>query len=308
MGLPLVDWTGWSASRIDAFGPRWRVLAQSDFALRGTAAAMTAPPRRSALTAKFAVGGTELYRVGGAQLAADDDTWVAIEPGALYSSRIAAGHSVTTVAVFFGVDAVAAARSARHTPESVLLDDHGNVRGQPDEPLPVGRRRMAYGRHLIAAVQALAMDADADAVGELHALALGAILHASERAAHERERLPCVRSATRAELHRRLARAHDRLMTEFAAPLDLAALARTAAMAPHHFLRRFTDVFGMTPHRALTARRIERAKRLLSTTDTSIAEIAALVGFASAAGFSTRFRRDTGATPRAFRRTNSQFR
>lgn len=305
MKLPLVDWTGWSPQAIDAFGPRWHALTQRDFVLRGAATAMTAPPRRSALTAKFALGGVEHYRAGDTQLAADDDTWVVLAPGELYSSRIAAGVTVTTVAGFYAPGTLGAARRARRTRESVLLDEDGQV-GVLDEPIPIGRRRMRFGRELRAAVQAVAIDADADAVGELHALALGAIIGACDEAVHERERLPCMRASTRAEVHRRLARAHDRLMTEYAASLDLAELARTAAMAPHHFLRRFADVFGMTPHRALVARRIERAKRLLTTTDLPVAEIAAAVGFASAAGFSTRFRRETGVTPRAFR--TSQFR
>lgn len=309
MQLPLVDWTGWSASAIEAFGPRWRVLAQRDFVLRGTATSMTAPPRRSSLTAKFALGGVEHYRVGDAQLAADDDAWVVLAPGELYSSRIAGGGTVTTVASFFHLDTVGAVRRTRRTPESTLLDDPGVPRHlATDQPLPIGRRRMRYSCELAAAVHAVATDGDADAVGELHALALGAILRACDDVVHERERLPCMRAATRAEVHRRLSRAHDRLMTEYATSLDLDELARTAAMAPHHFLRRFTDVFGMTPHRALVVRRIERARRLLATTDLPIADIAAAVGFASAGGFSTRFRRETGVTARTYRQRTSQFR
>ena len=119
MKLPLVDWTGWSPQAIDAFGPRWHALTQRDFVLRGTASAMTAPPRRSALTAKFALGGVEHYRAGDAQLAADDDTWVVLAPGELYSSRIAAGVTVTTVAGFYAPGTIGAARSARPNPAAL---------------------------------------------------------------------------------------------------------------------------------------------------------------------------------------------
>jgi AraC-like DNA-binding protein len=298
----LVDWTGWSAARIDGFGPRWREVATRDLVMRGVGADMTAPLRRSALTAKFAVGGRELYRVGpgGEALCADDDRWVVIGDDEPYSSRIPSGPRVATVGVFFDPDTVAAARGERGTAEPRLLDDpRGDL---TREPLPIGRRLVPYDAALAAAVRALAVDDDADARDELHALALDRILAAARTAAAERDRLPCVRASTRAELHRRLARAHDRIMSAYAEPLELRELARLAAMAPHHFLRRFRDVFGATPHRVLTARRVERASHLLAHSDAPIASIARAVGFATPASFAARFHRETGRSPRAFRR------
>jgi AraC family transcriptional regulator len=301
----LVDWTGWSAARIDGFGPGWRALATRDLVMRGVGAEMTAPLRRSALTAKFALGGRELYRVGAdaEAVCADDDRWVVIGDDEWYDSRIPRGPRVATVGVFFDPDTVAAARRERGTAEPRLLDDPRMPAGDPaPEPLPIGRRLLPYDAALAAAARALAVDDDPDARDELHALALDRILAAAGTAAAERDRLPCVRASTRAELHRRLARAHDRIMAAYAEPLELRELARVAAMAPHHFLRRFRDVFGATPHRVLTARRVERASHLLAHSDAPIAAIARAVGFATPASFAARFHRETGRSPRAFRR------
>ena len=62
---------------------------------------------------------------------------------------------------------------------------------------------------------------------------------------------------------RRLRHARDRMDREYAEPLDVPALARTALMSPAHFARRFRDVYDETPYSCLMTRRIERAAALL---------------------------------------------
>ena len=46
---------------------------------------------------------------------------------------------------------------------------------------------------------------------------------------------------------RRLRRARDRMDREYAQPLDVPALARTALMSPGHFSRRFREAYSETP-------------------------------------------------------------
>ena len=66
---------------------------------------------------------------------------------------------------------------------------------------------------------------------------------------------------------RLLRQARDRMDREYAEPLDVPALARTAAMSPAHFSRRFRAAYSEKPYSYLMARRIERAKMLLRNTD-----------------------------------------
>jgi len=101
---------------------------------------------------------------------------------------------------------------------------------------------------------------------------------------------------------RRLLRAKDVMDRHYAEPLDVPALARVALLSPSHFTRRFRAVFGETPHQYLYRRRIERAQRLLRTTDLPVTEIGHGVGYASLGTFTRTFRRLTGETPTAFRR------
>jgi AraC-like DNA-binding protein len=97
-----------------------------------------------------------------------------------------------------------------------------------------------------------------------------------------------------------LRRARDRIDRDYAQPLDVPAMARTALMSPAHFSRKFRSAYGETPYSYLMTRRIERAKPLLrqgqSVTDTCVA-----VGCTSLGSFSSRFTEIVGVSPSRYR-------
>ena len=87
----------------------------------------------------------------------------------------------------------------------------------------------------------------------------------------------------------RLRRAKDQMDREYASPLDVEALARTACMSAGHFSRSFRAAYGETPYSYLMTRRIERAMTLLRRGDLSVTEVCFEVGCSSLGTFSTRF-------------------
>jgi AraC-like DNA-binding protein len=98
-----------------------------------------------------------------------------------------------------------------------------------------------------------------------------------------------------------LRRARDLADRHYADPLDVAALARAAAVSKFHFARSFAEVYGDTPMRYLTRRRIERAQDLLRHANLTVTEVCVLVGFSSLGSFSSRFRELVGETPTQYR-------
>lgn len=88
---------------------------------------------------------------------------------------------------------------------------------------------------------------------------------------------------------------------EYAEPLDVAALARTALMSPAHFSRRFRAAYGETPYSYLMTRRVERAAAMLRYGDQTVTEICMAVGCTSLGSFSARFTRLMGQTPSTYR-------
>ena len=99
----------------------------------------------------------------------------------------------------------------------------------------------------------------------------------------------------------RLRKAKDRMDREFDQPLDVPALAWSAAMSTGHFSRSFKAAFGEGPYSYLMTRRIERAKALLRRGDISVTDACFAVGCTSLGSFSSRFTEIVGETPSRYR-------
>jgi transcriptional regulator GlxA family with amidase domain len=86
------------------------------------------------------------------------------------------------------------------------------------------------------------------------------------------------------------------------APLDVAALARHAAVSERTFARRFRAETGTTPLQWLLAQRVREAERLLEQTDLPVEHVAARCGFGTAASLREHFARVNATTPTGYRR------
>jgi len=93
----------------------------------------------------------------------------------------------------------------------------------------------------------------------------------------------------------------DRIHAELPAP-SVAALAELCALTPRQLNRAFKAETGMTVGRFVDEATMERAHRLLTSTNHSIARIARGLGFASADSFAQSYRRVTGVLPSHVRR------
>ena len=99
-----------------------------------------------------------------------------------------------------------------------------------------------------------------------------------------------------------IARAIRLMHEKLAEPLRVAELARSVGCSRAVFARRFVAATGSAPHQFMNTLRLERAARLLSETELSLAEIASQVGYASEFSFSRAFKRQRGIAPSVFRR------
>jgi AraC family transcriptional regulator len=84
--------------------------------------------------------------------------------------------------------------------------------------------------------------------------------------------------------------------------LTLDDLAKTANFSKFYFARMFRRVTGVSPRRYLYTLRLQEAKRLLTATSFSVAEISYRVGYRSVGTFSSRFAASVGVPPARYRR------
>jgi AraC family transcriptional regulator len=79
--------------------------------------------------------------------------------------------------------------------------------------------------------------------------------------------------------------------------LGLTDLAEVAGLSPFHFARCFKETTGSSPHQYVIARRVERARTLLASSQLGLAQIAAQCGFSDQSHLSRQFKRSFGVTP-----------
>lgn len=83
----------------------------------------------------------------------------------------------------------------------------------------------------------------------------------------------------------------------------LVDLAEVVAYSPDHFSRLFKRTFGVSPHKYVSSRRVERAKAMLRDPNLALSDIAIACGFSSQAHMGDVFKRQTGMTPGTYRKS-----
>lgn len=78
-------------------------------------------------------------------------------------------------------------------------------------------------------------------------------------------------------------------------------LSKIVHFHPNYFIRFFRDHMGCSPIQYINKMRLEKAKKLLKTTDLSIKEITDLTGFNDASYFSRNFKKNLGLSPMEYR-------
>lgn len=100
----------------------------------------------------------------------------------------------------------------------------------------------------------------------------------------------------------RIGRVLDYIDAHLGDGLSLDEIAKIACLSPFHFARCFKYTTGSGVHQFVIRRRVQRAKELIAQSAISLAEIAVRVGFDSQAALTSRFTREVGVSPGAYRR------
>ena len=156
---------------------------------------------------------------------------------------------------------------------------------------------------MTAAANAIACEARNRLLGGalyVDTVARGLVVHLLRR--HASVRLPQRRcnGGLSAQQERRILEFID---AELASTLDLKLMASALDMTPCAFARQFCQSFGCPPYAFVKARRLEKARRLLATTDLPIKAIAVDCGFCDLAHLTRMFSAEFGKTPAVFRRS-----
>ena len=94
----------------------------------------------------------------------------------------------------------------------------------------------------------------------------------------------------------------DYIQANYTGDVSAGKLASMAGMPESSFRLRFTQTFGISPGRYITAIRLNAARKLLETTEKPLSEIAIEAGFWDQSHFTKMFKIERGVTPGEYRR------
>jgi AraC family transcriptional regulator len=240
-------------------------------------------PYTHTLSIRAAWGGVQYCHFNGRIVAIDDDNFLILNHGRVYSTSIRAAEPVEALAICFA--------------PTLIERSHGAVADSIERALWLGEYSSGCAPEflenlqphdgIVSPVLQLIREhlkrglADEAWLDEQLVLLLARMQTHHEQLMKRVDCLGLVRPATRREVYRRIALATDFLHTNYALQVELATLASVCDLSKYHLLRLFRLVHGVTPSTFLLRKRAETAARLLSGTSISVDAVAKRVGFSS---------------------------
>lgn len=255
------------------------------------------------LSIKCVVRGSEVHEVRGIPYEVDPGTYLLLNHGQRYASRISSETEGETFSVFFERRFAERALRSLVEPANELLDEPNAAAQHPVRFVESLHPHDAVLSKLLGRVgQATGFGKPDDRwLDERLFAVLARLLCLHTDLLQQVDVLPAVRASTRLEQYRRLRRARDFIDANFTHGLSLEEIGRIACLSEFHLLRLFKKAFGLTPHQYTTRKRLEHARALLEGTDLPVSEVCQRVGYESLGSFSHLFRRHFGASPRKLR-------
>lgn len=99
-----------------------------------------------------------------------------------------------------------------------------------------------------------------------------------------------------------IARGKKYLDENYKMNFNLQKIAEAAGMNKFYFLKLFTEEIGIPPKQYFLKLRIEKAKSMIALKEMKLTDIAYELGYSSQSHFSMHFKKETGITPRQYRR------
>ena len=258
----------------------------------------------SRLSIRCMLNGSQHYKVDGNDHLVHADNFLVVNQGQHYRTSFSAREEQDMILVAFRPGLAERVYHSLSSAQETLLDDPFAVKQQGiaffDKAYdrdPVIHNICTSLRRLADAPLDIKKDADHDSMYD----ALLVRLFALQQPLHsEMNRLDCVKQSTREELYRRLCIAKDYIDAHAGNRVGLEEIARAASLSVHHFKREFAKAYRITPHKYLSAKRMEKATKLLAHGSMSVADVSRECGYESASSFIRQFRATTGKTPGAY--------
>jgi len=255
---------------------------------------------------KFALGGNELYRLGKRELSVYSDSFLILNKGTQYTSKIDSDIPVESFSLFFDQGFLNDFNRSYSADNALLLDQPA---GDNEFGLDFSETIYPFSGDLRFNVTHLKNNLDNGLQDELlineymhHCLINYYEIYKAE-ISNKVEKLKFRSRSTKIEILKRLNLAKDYMYTNYNKNIVLEDLAKHSCLSVNHLLRTFKQAFNQSPHQFLIQLRLQRAKILLKTSKYPINEVVCMVGFECPSSFIRLFKDRYNITPMKFRQT-----
>ncbi len=283
---------------------RWnRQFVEQNIILNGKFSYLYYPEHWTTLSLKFAFGGCEQYILGNMKYAVEDSMFLILNRDSIYQSLINSHKPVESLTLNFTAKFVEDVFYSSFNTDEYLLD-FPEVRDKH----PVNFFQKLYHTDKVLGTYVSSIRSTLNSrnynSGQLTEILHGILEHTFRTQLKESkiaDELRSVKRSTRVELYNRLNKAKDYIESNYHEAIDLDTLSKVSSLCPHHFLRKFKSYTGVSPYQYLKSVRLEKARMMLESTNSTVTEICMNCGYESLSSFSYLFKNTYKTSPENYR-------
>jgi AraC family transcriptional regulator len=279
-----------------------RVLKNNNQILGETVHQAYNPEHVSNFSIKTVFSGNETFNIGRRQLNVYPDSFLAINDGTSYSSKIDSPVPVNNLSITFSPGFLNDFKKIRlHTHKDLLDKPFGDDYFGETAPMETIYPFSGDMKYNILHLKQHLEDGTADdlLINEyLHHCLINYYKVYNKEVIDKSENLNFLNSSTKVEILKRLTLAKEYINSNYDKRIDLDDIAQISV---NHLLRTFKQAYGQSPHQYLIKVRLERSKYLLKNTDYTINEIVEIIGFECPSSFIRLFKGVHKITPGKYR-------
>jgi len=265
------------------------------------------PEHISNFSIKTVFNGNISYDIGRRKLNLFPDSFLVINKGTMYSSKVDSTIPVNNLSIYFSPGFLSDFYRSYHKNQQELLDEPFFFDEAPEnfflETIYPFDGDMKY--NIMHLKHQIEQDAPDDLlVNEyLHHCLINYFNVFKNEVLNKSENLKFLNKSTKVEILKRLTLAKEYIISNYNKNIDLEDIAHIACLSVNHLLRTFKQAYGKSPHQYLIQIRVNRSKYLLKHSEYTINEIVEIIGFECPSSFIRLFKTINKITPGQFRLT-----